>query len=536
MQKRYLIIIIVLLVIIIGGSIALNKGGQKPTYDFIVVKKQNLVQEVSVTGKVRPAENVQLTFEKGGRVIHIFKQIGDPVKIGDPLVELENYDLKAQLAQAQAAADLQSANLAELKKGTRIEELQVAQTKVDNAQKNLETVKFKAQTDLANLYDDVKDTLNEAFIKADDAVNKQTAELFTDPTTNNPKIRFAVSNVQIKNDTEWQRVLARNTLQTFQTELANLSPTNYQQLDDELVKADGYLDIIKDYLNKTNDSLIFSLGVEQTTLTAYQGYVNTSRTNVNTVAASVNSQKQSIAAQKATNQQNIDTAQSTLDSAQKELILKQAPATPEQLSAQEAQLQQAQANVENIRAQIAKSILRSPINGVVAKMEAKLGEVANAQSLVAEVISQAKFQVEVNIPEADIAKVEVNNPAKITLDAYGSDVIFEATVVKIEPSATIVEGIPTYKTTLQFKDDSDKIKSGMTANLDILTANKENVIAVPYRAVIDQNGEKFVKILKDKNVVEERAVSIGLRGSDGNIEILEGLSEGEKVITFDRSK
>jgi RND family efflux transporter MFP subunit len=169
-------------------------------------------------------------------------------------------------------------------------------------------------------------------------------------------------------------------------------------------------------------------------------------------------------------------------------------------------------------------------------MEAKLGEVANAQSLVAEVISQAKFQVEANIPEADIAKVKVNDPAKVTLDAYGSDVIFEATVVKIEPSATIVEGVPTYKTTLQFQGDSDKIKSGMTANLDILTAQKENVLAVPYRAVIDQNGEKFVKILKDKNSIEERAVSVGLRGSDGNVEILEGLNEGEKVITFERNK
>jgi HlyD family secretion protein len=151
-------------------------------------------------------------------------------------------------------------------------------------------------------------------------------------------------------------------------------------------------------------------------------------------------------------------------------------------------------------------------------------------------MSDVKFEIEANIPEADIAKIKISNPAKITLDAYGSNVFFEAKVVKIDPAETIIEGVATYKTTLQFSGNDERVKSGMTANIDILTAKAENVIAIPQRAVAQkENGDKIVKILKDDGVVEERKVTTGLKGSDGNIEITEGIQEGEKIITSQKS-
>ncbi len=109
-------------------------------------------------------------------------------------------------------------------------------------------------------------------------------------------------------------------------------------------------------------------------------------------------------------------------------------------------------------------------------------------------------------------------------------------MVKIDPAETIIEGVATYKTTLQFSGNDERVKSGMTANIDILTAKAENVIAIPQRAVAQkENGDKIVKILKDDGVVEERKVTTGLKGSDGNIEITEGIQEGEKIITSQKS-
>jgi len=75
------------------------------------------------------------------------------------------------------------------------------------------------------------------------------------------------------------------------------------------------------------------------------------------------------------------------------------------------------------------------------------------------------------------------------------------------------------------------VKSGMTVDVDIICDSRENVLAVPQRTVFNKNGDKFVRVLEEKNVKEVK-VETGIRGSEGEIEILSGLKEGEKVITF----
>ena len=145
-------------------------------------------------------------------------------------------------------------------------------------------------------------------------------------------------------------------------------------------------------------------------------------------------------------------------------------------------------------------------------------------------ISTNKYEIEANVPEADIAKIKVGNTADVTLDAYGNDVRFNVKITAIDPAETVIEGVSTYKTTFQFTAEDGRIKSGMTANLDILTDKKENVIAIPSRAVITKGADKIVTVLGN-NILKEVKVTLGLRGSDGNVEIVSGISEGDKVVT-----
>ena len=95
-----------------------------------------------------------------------------------------------------------------------------------------------------------------------------------------------------------------------------------------------------------------------------------------------------------------------------------------------------------------------------------------------------------------------------------------------------LEGVSTYKVTLHFLDGDDRVRSGMTANIDIYTGMREGVIAVPQRSVITRNGQKIIRVLKSDMTVEERFVEVGLRGSGGYLEIVSGLNEGERVIVF----
>lgn len=532
-KKRFVILSSVAVVVLTITAIIIIIGQiTKPLpYEFAIAKKQTIIQEVSITGKVKPAQAVDLAFEKSGKIKNVFVNIGDLVQENDNLVAMETLELQAQLAQAKANLESQTAALAELQAGTRIEEIDIAKTAVNNAQKALADAQSKATTDLANLYNSVINTLGDAYIKSDDAVNKQTQELFINANTNSPQLTFYCSNAQLTVDSQSKRALANIALLELKTISSNNS-FDFNFLDNALIKATNNLNQISSFLNTTDSALNYA-NLTSSQITTYKSYLNIGRANINTALTNVNSLKQSIASQKITNQQNITTAQNALESAQKNLTLKQAGATQEQIQAQLAQVKSAKANVDNISAQIAKSIIKAPFSGIITQQEAKIGQIAQAGATIVSLISQTEFEVEANVPEADIAKVAIGNTAKITLDAYGNDIKFQAKVVKVNPSETIIEGIATYKTTLQFLEKNERIKSGFTANIDILTNQKENVLAVPYRAVITKNGDKIIKVLKGKNI-EERKVIVGLKGSDGYVEITQGLREGEKIITFEK--
>ena len=145
-------------------------------------------------------------------------------------------------------------------------------------------------------------------------------------------------------------------------------------------------------------------------------------------------------------------------------------------------------------------------------------------------ISDTSFEIESKVPESDIAKISLGDKAKITLDAYGSDVIFEGRVTAIDPAETVVDNVPTYKVTLHFMKDDSRIKSGMTANIDIATGQKTDVLVVPQRAVITKDAKKFITLSNADKTTREVLVATGLRGSDGTVEIVEGVKEGDVIV------
>lgn len=569
-------IIIVLLVIVLGGVIGsyIYFGGDSAlAYDFIVAEKRDLVQDVSVTGRVKPAESVDLAFEKSGKVALVTANISDKVRPGQILVTLENSELLAELSQAeagvesaeaqlkqyQASVETEQASLAELEQGTRPEEIQIAETKVSNAQNsvedaelNLNNVQSKASNDLVNVYGDTMDILNDAYTKADNALHAQIDEMFNNDDGSSPKLTFIVTNSQAEIDVELQRFIAGNELEDFKVELDTFSTSDFPSLDQALVNAEGHLVIIRDFLNRLGDAINSSAGISSSTVSIYKSNLNVARVNVNTVISNSNNQEQIIATQKEINQSSVTTAEAQVNdaqyallSAETELTLKKAGSTLEQITAQKAQVEQAEANVtsqeaqikqtkanvQNIEARLSKTIVYSPINGIITTQDAKVGEIVSANTIIVSLISEAKFEIEANVPEADIAKVSVGNTSLVTLDAYGRDVVFEAKVVAIDPAETIVDGVATYKVTFQFTKEDERVKSGMTANIDIASDRRVNVIAVPQRSIIRKNGDKFVRILNSEDF-EEVKVETGLRGSDGNIEIIKGVNDGDKVITF----
>ena len=584
-RKWRWIIILIGVVILIGGSIAYSGREKKPQYEFVEAKRGDLIQEVSVTGRVKPSESVDLSFEVGGKVEAVEADLGDTVVAGQVLVRLNAADLKAQLRQAQAgilsaraqlsqfgaALENQEARLAELKAGTRPEELQVAETAVYNAQKswedakrNLETVQNKADVDLREAYNSALSVLPTALSTAKAALFTLTDVQYAhfnaldQDSTNvaNAKAeavlallggvdagRWTINSLNTLSGGAWAKVAAAQSVVTN----ASIDAAMLATLD-ALTKVKSALEAVP---------------LTSSVTASERMSLETEKSNVSSEKITISGKQQALEIQTATNQNLISSAESNetnlknvLATARDTLTLKQAGYSEEQIRGQEAQVKQAKANIasqgamvaqavanaENIQAQIDKATLKAPIGGVVTKQEAKVGEIISPNSVVVSLISATQYKIEADIPEVDIAKVKIGDKTKVTLDAYGSAVEFNAAVAQVDPAETIIEGVPTYKTTFQFDQADDRIKSGMTANLDILTATRTNVIIIPQRAVIAKNGDRIARVLvnepdpdkpsKTIEVMKEVLIKMGIRGSDGNAEILEGLKEGDKIITF----
>lgn len=509
--KKQIVLLGILLIFGVFAYLYLNKT-KESLYEFVVVSKTDIVDEVSVTGRVKPSQSIDLAFEKGGKISGVYVKVGDTVYKGQLLASLSNADILADLNQVKANLETEEIRLDELKKGTRPEEVRISESKWSSAIISVEDAKN-------GLYNKIQD----AYIKSDDAVKNKVDQFIYNSQTSSPTLSFS-TNLQLKNEIENKRVLIENILISWKKSTDSADINKINQYTEETKKN---LDEMDSFLNKVSvavNGLSPNSSLSQATIDNYKADVSIARTNINTAKTTLLSAEE-----------KLRQAESNLLISENELLLKKAGPTPEAILTQESKIKSAQANIDSIEAQIAKTVIHSPISGIVTKQDFKVGEITSANIAEISLISREKFKIETNIPEADISRIKIGNTAEITLDAYGDEEIFEATVVAIDPAETILEGVATYKTTLEFSNGTEKVKSGMTANIDILSAKKENVLAIPSRAISTQNSKKIVKILlNDMNVesTKEIEVKTGLRSSDGLTEITEGLKEGDKVVTF----
>jgi HlyD family secretion protein len=531
-KKRYLYIAGALVLVGIIAMIA--TGGKKNAQEYTEAQKGDVVSEISVTGTVKPARSLDMAFERSGRIRSIHVAVGDKVAEGQTLVSLDNADLQAQAAQAQAQYDAQAARLEELVRGARSEDLAVTQTQLDNARANVANVQNKADADLASAYSGAYDAIKDAYTKSDDAVRNQISDLFLYGEENNPTVTFDSLNAQARIDAGSYRVQARDALAAWGTEIPALpmGPSGYPAIDAALNTASTRLNLFLSLFSSLQDALNSASGLNSAELASYRTKIAAGRTAVITALTAVNRQRQAIATQRSVNTNLVASAKDAVAQLEKQLALKQAGSPSEQIAAQQAQVDQAQANVSYQQSQLAKTVIRAPFSGVVTKIPLEKGNLVQPGVTVVSIIGSGKYQIESNISESDVAKVKLGDKARVTLDAYGQDVIFSANVAQIDLSETQVGGVSTYKTTLQINEDDARIKPGMTANVDILNAKKENVLFVPTRDIIAKNGRKYVEILRDSGdkKTEEVEIKAGLKGSDGRTEVLEGASEGDKIV------
>jgi multidrug efflux pump subunit AcrA (membrane-fusion protein) len=218
-------------------------------------------------------------------------------------------------------------------------------------------------------------------------------------------------------------------------------------------------------------------------------------------------------------------AQSQLETAQRHLQSVQQVTGTEQVRSAQAQVNAAKAHYESSAAQASYAEVRSPINGVVSDRSVYPGDTPGQGMPIVSIVDISKVVARANVPVKDAASVKVGRPATIT----GPEGVLpgKVTVVSpaVDPSTTTVE------IWIEADNPGEKMKPGATVHVSIRADLITDTLLVPAAALLnsDEGGEKVMVV--DKNsIAHERKVTVGIR--EGNrVQILGGVTEGEKVIT-----
>jgi HlyD family secretion protein len=501
----------VLIGLILGLVILAGLIGVRATADIFgsdasaaEVKRGTVTETLNLTGKVKAVNGVDLSFERGGKVVMVGVKVGDKVSSGEILAATDASDLQAQLREAEANVKIQQARLDEVKRGARPEEIQIQETKAAGAEDAL----ADAQKNLA-------DKIADAYTKSDDAVRNKADQFFVNPRTASPKLSVLVFNSQLKTDLEFERLSLEGSLNSWPQEMDDMTA---EQAQKNLGDVKSFLDNLALVVNAMNPNDQLPLA----TILVWRSDVSQSRANINTAIANLTAAEE-----------KMEGAKTAAALADQELSLMKAGSTEEQISAQTGQLDYARAAADALRSQIDKTLIRAPFAGTITKCDANYGEMALPNVPLISVANEGRFEIEVSVPEADVARLKIGDPAKVTLDAYGPKIIFDAALTSLDSAPTIADGISVYKAKLAFAKDGDsRVKDGMTANVSVIAGTKENVLVIPRSALLQDNGAYSVMVRNGKSKTEKRDVQVGFFGYDGNTEILSGLKEGEKIIVY----
>ena len=499
-------IAVIAAIVVIGGGYYFFVRQSAPSYQFITVKSGSITQSVSVTGDTTPVHSVSLGFGNSGTIAQVYSAVGDQVEVGQMLAQLNTSDLAAQLQQAQANVDAQTANLEGLQAGSQPEDIAASQAALAQAQQNL-----------TNMYASIADISTDAQAKANDAVRTQLSGLFSNPETQSPQLTFSTSNSQAIVDSQSKRVEASVTLNSWQAQLGSMS-SSPSDLDTEVGEEISYLSQIRDLLDSVSSALNGAINLSATTLAADKADVGAAQTEVNTATKNLNTVAQNIASQKL-----------TVAQAQAQLALKQEGSTPQAIAAAQAQVEQAQASVASIEAKLQNSKIVAPIGGTVTQFDAKVGEIASPSAPLVSIIGSG-FEVDAGVSETDIGKLALGDKVSMTLDAFPGET-FAGTVFYIAPSQTTTQGVVSYLVKVSFNTADPRLKSGLTANLTIATQQKDNVLTLPQYAILQNDQGTFVEVLKS-GVVTDVPVTLGIQDESGNVEIVSGVSAGEQVLNI----
>ena len=232
----------------------------------------------------------------------------------------------------------------------------------------------------------------------------------------------------------------------------------------------------------------------------------------------------SISESSAANQ--LASAQLSLSSARNNYSVQVAAADPSTIAIDKASVATAESAVAAAQYTFDRSTLTSPVDGVVTTVNIVPGAIAPASANLT--VASTQMEVSATVTESDYPSLKLGQAVGVTIIALGQT--GTGTVKQIDPTGTLSNGVVTFPVVVALDSTAQGPASGMSADIQVTTAEATNVLAIPAEALNGSNGSYSVRVLGGDGVVTTQAVQVGLVTSS-LAEITGGLTEGQNVVT-----
>ena len=514
--------IIFLILVLIFAFIFFNKKDK--SLEFGKLKTGNLVEIVSVSGNVEPAQESSLSFEKSGKIESINVKVGDKVRLGQVLASISGSNDYASILNAKANLQIAEANLSDAKNGASEIDIKVKEDNIKIAKNNLSLA-----------YSSIPDTLSSIYTGITDVLNNKLNNFFTFNFSYKFNFTSCDQGIQTKSeDIRYSldaKILALENLKN-NSDLENIQDLNILNKKVDDISTEVYTTnlLVSNLLNNLDKIVNSSCLNSSNNISLYRENLSKARTQIDNLILNINNLKS-----------QINTLRNNLSTAEISLSQLKAGITAEKIKSLEAGVNVAKANLILAEANNSKNTLKAPFNGIITEIKINLGEISSPNISAIKIISENDLELKVKLAEVDLFKIKLQNKTKINLDTYGDSVNFEGIVSQIDPAATTEGKSNSYFAKINFLTQDDKIKSGMNGSAEIVVNEKTEAKYIDAKYLKVKNKDNFVRILKNEKYnsekdVEERKIEIGIKDKDGKVEIISGLNENDKLLIWEESK
>lgn len=540
------------------------KNGDDREY---IVEKTDLVSKVEFVGTVKADKDLSLGFELPGKVKKVYVSENEFVEKGTKLIELESNDLKAELSKAYASLNSAIASyeqlkaslkfeenkLKELQEGSTKEEINVAQANIEIKRSELEKAKSLLTEAENELDKNIEVELNNLKSVIKRSFNRSISSLYTytdlqfevypfvsidSSAVDSNKAKFVEIALGRKGASRFQNLVLsgfNGGIKQKVMELEGKNEVDTIALANEVKSAIDMLEIGYEsfrIVSDLNNENLASIELEKQNLANLKiDIINAERTLQNIK----NSENEKILTRLA----NVSIAESSLKQSELDLARVKAGPTETEINIQNTSIEQAKAllnsqlaqtnfqrsQISSINAEIEKKTIYAPIDGTITKIDYNEGEIIPSSEQAIELLATDKLTIEIDLPERNLANVTVGKDVEVTFDPFPGQ-FFKGKVQKIDRISTLVDKVPVFVTEILLDPSEQEILAGMTGDVSIVLSKKENVIAIPE---VFLGEDKTVIIDRDGRLVEKE-IKTGEKSSDGLIEVVEGLNEGDVII------